>query len=290
MKICLSCTHQFEQKNWQCPNCGWSPKNHSGHYLLREHGEDGTIEGYRDEYFAPLAEVEKGHFWFEARNRILLWALRRFFPDISSLLEIGCGTGFVLSAIRGAFPAVELSGAEYYARGLSFAASRVPTATFYQMDARSMPFEAEFDIIGAFDVIEHIKEDEHVLSEMFRAVKPGGGIVLTVPQHPSLWSVADVYKHHERRYARDELVEEVERAGFRTVYTTSFVTFLLPLMLLSRLKQDKAEGTPDRLTELKINRLANTILSNIMRTEVFFIHREVSFPVGGSMLLVARKD
>ena len=189
MKRCPNCHERFESADWHCPSCGWQPRHQDGHTLLVEHEQD--ISGYKGEYFAPLAAVEAGNFWFEARNRVIVHALRRYFPHMRSFLEIGCGTGFVLQAVHAAFPQAAISGAEYYAQGLQFAQSRVPDAAFYQLDARAMPFEAEFDVIGAFDVIEHIKEDEQVLSQMFQAITPGGGIALTVPQHRWLWSVAD---------------------------------------------------------------------------------------------------
>ena len=51
----------------------------------------------------------------------------------------------------------------------------MPEARFFQMDARNIPFENEFDVIGVFDVLEHIEEDEIVFSQIFRAVKSGGG-------------------------------------------------------------------------------------------------------------------
>jgi SAM-dependent methyltransferase len=172
---------------------------------------------------------------------------------------------------------------------LTFAQQRVPSAAFYQLNALSMPFEDEFDVIGAFDVIEHIKDDERVLSQMFQGVKPGGGIALTVPQHRFLWSVADVYKHHERRYERSELIEKVERAGFRVAYATSFVSLFLPVMLLSRLKQNSAEETPDRLTEINIGRTVNKILNPVMRFETSLIKSGVNWPAGGSLLLIAKK-
>ncbi len=288
MKICTACGQRFDGGDWTCPHCAWSPRAHNGHLLLAEH-ENG-VEGYKGEFFSPLAEIEDGHFWFEARNRLIVWALRRYFPQMRSFLEIGCGTGFVLAAVSRAFSQTQLAGAEYYAEGLSFAQKRVPQADFYQLDARAMPFEAEFDVIGAFDVIEHIKEDEQVLTGMYRAVKPGGGLALTVPQHHFLWSVADQYKHHERRYERAELVEKVTRAGFKVAYTTSFVSLLLPMMLLSRLRQSRAKEIPDRMTELKINRLTNSVLNSVMRVETAFIQNRLRFPAGGSLLLIARKD
>lgn len=286
MKICPN-QHRFAEAGWRCPVCGWQPPQHDGYTLLAEH--PGGISGYKGEYFAPLAAVEHGNFWFEARNRVIIAALRQHFPHLRSFLEIGCGTGFVLQAVRSAFPQADISGAEYYAQGLAFARQRVPDAAFYQLDARAMPFEAEFDVIGAFDVIEHIKEDEAVLAQMYTAVQPGGGIVLTVPQHRWLWSVADTYKQHERRYERDELCAKVERAGFRVVATTSFVSLLLPAMLASRLVQNRADQPPDRMTEFQIGPAANRLFDAVMRLETGLINRGLRFRLGGSRLLVARK-
>lgn len=287
MKRCPNCHERFESADWRCLSCGWQPLQQDGHTLLVEH-EQG-ISGYKGEYFAPLAAVEAGNFWFEARNRVIIHALRRCFPHMRSFLEIGCGTGFVLQAVRAAFPQAAISGAEYYAQGLRFAQSRVPDAAFYQLDARTMPFEAEFDVIGAFDVIEHIKEDEQVLAQMFQAVKPGGGIALTVPQHHWLWSVADEYKQHERRYERGDLMAKVERAGFKVAYTTSFVSLLLPAMYASRFMQNKAEERPDRMTEFNIGGTANTLFNTVMQAETALIGRGLRFRLGGSRLMIAQK-
>lgn len=71
-----------------------------------------------------------------------------------------------------------------------------------QMDARAIPAEAVFDLIGAFDVIEHIEEDEAALAAIHRALAPGGVAIIAVPQHPWLWSEADDVAHHARRYSR----------------------------------------------------------------------------------------
>lgn len=293
MKTCPNCHHEMNDMHWQCSNCTWSGQQNGTYISLLTDENQLEITGYRDEFFAPLAAIEAEHFWFQARNRIIVWALKTYFPHIQNFLEIGCGTGFVLSGIHRAFPDLHLSGAEYYPSGLSFAQSRVPDATFYQLDARAMPFEHEFDVIGAFDVIEHIKEDELVLSEVFKALKPGGGVLLTVPQHKFLWSVADEYKHHERRYARQELVDKLRSAGFEVVHATSFVTFLLPVMYLSRLTQNtykqQSDNVPDRMTELDISPLANSLLKPVMRVEIAAIQRQVRLPMGGSLLIVARK-
>ena len=142
--------------------------------------------------------------------------------------------GFVLTAVRENFPQVRVAGSEVFREGLAFAANRMPSTELLQMDARKMPFVAEFDVIGAFDVLEHIEEDQGVLQQMRAAVKPGGGIIVTVPQHPWLWSGMDDYSFHKRRYTRAELTNKVKRAGFSPVWTTSFVTLLLPALMISR--------------------------------------------------------
>ena len=101
-----------------------------------------------------------------------------------------------------------------FLEGIDFANARVPDADLFQMDARQIPFREEFDVIGAFDVFEHIDQDQTVLEQMHAAVKPGGGIIVTVPQHRWLWSMVDEYSFHRRRYRRMELLQKVKAAGF----------------------------------------------------------------------------
>jgi SAM-dependent methyltransferase len=247
-------------------------------------------EGFRAEYFQMLAPLEAGNFWFRARNRLIVWALRRHFPDADTLLEIGCGTGYVLSGIASALPALRLSGSEIFSNALGFAASRVPRARLFQMDARRIPFENEFAVVGAFDVLEHIAEDEAVLAQMHRAVAPGGGILLTVPQHPFLWSHQDEVACHVRRYEASELTRKVRQAGFSVLRATSFVSLLLPLMLASRWRKRKPDATFDALDELRIGGAVNAALEVMLDVERALIRAGLSFPLGGSLLVVARKD
>ena len=94
---------------------------------------------------------------------MLCWALEHYFPDATIFFEIGCGTGFVLVGIGKALPRLTLGGGEVSSVGLRLAADRVPGVDLFQMDARQIPFENQFDVIGAFDVLEHMGDDELVL-------------------------------------------------------------------------------------------------------------------------------
>lgn len=246
-------------------------------------------EGFEPEYFGKLAELEAGNFWFRSRNRLLIWALRHYFPKATSFMEIGCGTGFVLSGIRQAFPDLDLSGSEIFSAGLSFAAQRLQGVELCQMDARRIPFREEFDVIGAFDVLEHIEEDEEVLSQIHQATRAGGGIMVTVPHHPFLWSALDEQARHVRRYQTRELRKKVERAGFRVLRITSFVSLLLPALIISRLKLRQSGKVPDN-SELTAGPLINTAFEKILDVERMIIRAGLSLPAGGSLLVIARRN
>ena len=93
---------------------------------------------------------------------------------------MGCGTSFVLSGVSNKYPNLVLSGSEILLAGLSHAAKSIPSEHLMQMDARKAPLIDEFDVIGAFDMLEHIEEEETVLKQLHDAIKPSGVLLLTV--------------------------------------------------------------------------------------------------------------
>ncbi len=291
MKVCGACGSARCSDAWVCDDCGSRPEVVDG---FNAFAPSLAIEnsGFREDYFGELAALEARSFWFRARNDLIVWAMRTYFPDCQRFLEIGCGTGFVLSGIRSAFPSAELSGSEIFSAGMAFAAKRVPSAQFYQMDARNIPFRDHFDVIGAFDVLEHIESDEAVLEEVGKALRPGGGVLMSVPQHPALWSPQDEHSFHVRRYTSTGLRRKLEAAGFEIVRMTSFVSLLLPMMLAARLRarESDPEAPFDVIAELRQPRAVNIALEAVMTIERILIRHGMSFPAGGSLLVVARKS
>lgn len=288
MKICQKCHNSFDSSDWLCPACGFFPRKANGFVIFDPEGSNSDA-GFNPDLFEELFELEAGNFWFRVRNRIIAWSLEKYFPAKKEFLEIGCGTGFVLANLEKEIAGMKFYGSELHAAGLAYAERRLERSVLWQMDARKIPFKEHFDVIGAFDVLEHIKDDQKVLEQIFQALRPGGGVVLTVPQHPVLWSMADEHAHHERRYKSRELQNKVKNAGFEILRTTSFVSFLLPLMMVSRFMQRASREDHDPLGELKINRLLNAVLERILEFESLLIRKGVSFPFGGSLLLVAQK-
>jgi SAM-dependent methyltransferase len=246
--------------------------------------------GFKASYFSELAELEKANFWFQKRNELIIWALNKYTPHFESFLEIGCGTGFVLTGISNNFPSAQLNGSEIFIEGLGFAAKRLPSVNLIQMDARQIPFINEFDVVGAFDVLEHIKEDELVLNQFHKALRPDGMIILSVPQHPWLWSAVDEYALHERRYTEKEILDKLIAAGFRIIRSTSFVTTLLPAMAISRTFQKHKSKKFESTTELNINPILNSIFAQLLNIEISGIKIGMSYPAGGSRLVIAKKS
>ena len=238
--------------------------------------------------FSYLSSAESRHGWFRARNQIIISILKNKVRGVRNFLEVGCGTGYVINGIAKAFPTLELEASEYFEDGLVFARQRVPhQCRFRQLDATNMSEVNVYDCIGSFDVIEHIDADECVLANFNRALRTGGYLLLTVPQHPWLWSAADGYAHHLRRYTSSELRSKVLNAGFRIDYCTSFVSLLLPLMALQRFSSRNQDYNPD--DEFKINPVLNSALYLVMQIELTLLRFGLRFPSGGSLLLLARK-
>ena len=289
MIICPSCSASNSNLKVACPKCGFLPEKIDGFCAFAPKlAHKGG--GFKASYFSDLARLEDANFWFRSRNHLILWALKAYCPNFSSLLEIGCGTGYVLSGISKQFPHAIIHGSEIFTAGLGFAASRLPSVNLMQMDARNVPFVDEFDVIGAFDVLEHIEEDELVLAQVHAALKPQGVMLLTVPQHTWLWSSVDEHACHVRRYAALDLHQKIESAGFQILRSTSFVTTLLPAMMVSRFLQKKVTNESfDATAELKIHPWLNRLFEVMLGAELSMIRNGLNFPLGGSRLVVARK-
>jgi SAM-dependent methyltransferase len=246
-------------------------------------------ENFPAESFEKLFELEEQSFWFRSRNKVILWAINNYCSDFHSLLEIGCGTGFVLNAIRKEFLNAQVSGSEIHSNGLAYASIRLPGVELMQLDAQKLPFVDEYDVIGAFDVIEHIKEDELVLKNIYNGLKPNGVCLITVPQHMWLWSDVDKDSLHQRRYSAAELHAKLKKVGFEIVKSTSFVSLLIPLMLLARKSAKTSHRKRSPRVGLGLPPTLNKLMLFVMNIEFMLIKVGISFPIGGSRLVVAKK-
>ena len=257
------------------------------------HAEDG----YPTEAFALTDHVASSSFWVRSRNRLFLAFFRKYLrsterPDV---LEIGCGTGNFIGELS-QDTRYRITGSEVYLAGLRYARMRRPDLHFIQMDAQRIPFESEFDAVGAFDVIEHIDDDVTALANIRKALKPGGVAFISVPQYRFMWSELDELVHHKRRYSKTELCDKVEAAGFKVSFCTSFVCILFPLMLckrlISRVRKPSAGGIHRSKLERHVSlpSTLNIVFDGLMRIDEILIRSGISLPFGGTLVVVARAE
>lgn len=273
---------------WRCPLCDHVIEQQSNIPMLAPELAD-TLTGFDPALFAAVVDIEASHFWFVARNELIVGLADRFFPQARRFLEIGCGNGGVLRAMSASRKWDRVVGTDLHPTGLSSARSRLPHGVeFAQMNALAIPAVAAFDLIGAFDIVEHVADDERVLRAIHRALCPGGSTIIAVPQHPWLWSHADDVAHHERRYRRGELEAKLRRNGFEIISSLSFTAVLLPLLLASRLKARFSSNEQDLDRERTINPTINAALLAILRAEVRLSLAGLRWPMGGSRVVLAR--
>lgn len=287
MRLCLKCNAGFENNNWVCPICDSSPELINGFpaFALAMAVDN---DGLDSEAHHRLEKLQQHSFWFRVRNGLIQDVIKRHFSNANDLMEIGCGSGFVLQGIRSVLPSARITATEIYLNGLCYAAQKVlAPCEFLQVDARQLPFKAEFDLVGAFDVLEHIEEHELVLENVLNSLKSGGGVIFTVPQHPWLWSKVDEHACHKRRYKRKELSSMLLDLGFEILQDTSFMFFLLPLMYAQRI-MCSLKKSYDPSAELSLPKITDKIFGKVLAFERYLIQRGLSFPIGGSRLIAAR--
>lgn len=233
-----------------------------------------------------MNELEATHWWFVARRSIIASLVERHLPTGpgSRILEAGCGSGGNLQML-GQFGQVDAfeydGGAREHAKdksGLDIRFGALPD---------QLPFDdRRYDLIGLFDVLEHVEADTASLSALASRLDTSGKILVTVPALPFLWSKHDVRHHHFRRYTRASLTEAARQAGLKVSYCSYFNAFLFPLAVTARaIKRLTGSETPDdRLPPAWLNATLTRILGAERR-----LLRGIRFPIGLSLAAVLEK-
>lgn len=261
-----------------------APRQIDGFEVHAPHLADGH-DGFADDGHDRLDPVEDRHFWFRRRRSLIAHLIATRVPDATSFCEVGCGNGSVLAHLATTLPDLRLCGVDASLAGLRHARRRLPPGTrLLQADATDLPLTGEFDAAGVFDVLEHLDDDEAVLHSLHRALRPGGRLFITVPQHPWLWSWVDDASHHRRRYRRCELVARLRGAGFAVEHCTSYLVWLMPTLLLTRRRR------PDDIQQaLELSPLADRFCDLITGGELLLTRFGWDHRWGGSLVAVARR-
>ena len=294
MLCCPNCRNPLEQldEGYFCRSCARSfPIIDGIPSFVDQYVTAGSFDASAFEF---LFEMEQKHFWHVGRREIILDVLRRDIPDLagSRMLETGCGNGNILWYLKQ--NGINIEGGDIFLEGLNFCRKRAGSVALYQINILALPFNDKFDVIGAFDVLEHIDDDKKALAEMSRTLKSEGNLILTVPAHRFLWSYFDEASSHKRRYSKLEMVTKLEQAGFAVKKASYYMFFLFPLLAAIRLignarhRRDNRKINVKSSLEVRTVPVVNEVFLGLLRLERFLL-RYFDLPFGTSLLVLAEK-
>ena len=215
--------------------------------------------------------------------------IQKYIDKSASIIEIGAGTGNVARFfIQEGYTNVSVG--EMHLNGLKYAKG-YGIKECYQFNLLNTPFENEFDVVCMFDVLEHIKDDNLALQNIYKSLTKKGNIVLTVPSHNWLWNRDDAIAGHKIRYTRKQLVEKLEKNGFEVITARYFFIFIAPLLYLRTIlnKDDKSDIKEEEYSnDISMHPLLSNILLLISRVENK-INNYLPNLFGGSLFIIARK-
>jgi SAM-dependent methyltransferase len=234
--------------------------------------------------YQQMAELDQRHWWYRARREVLAALIQREvpLPAKARILEIGCGTGHNLEMLGrlGRVDALELDD-EARAIAEKRLGRKAMSAPLPELSGVK---DRHYDLIGAFDVIEHIDDDAAAVASIAAKLKKGGTFVMTVPAHQWMWSAHDVVNHHRRRYSKKALKRLIEGSPLRLQKVGYFNSLLFPLAVAERLAS-KLRGKDDADVKLPPAPL-NSALESTFRAERHLVGR-LPLPPGLSLFAVA---
>lgn len=234
-----------------------------------------------------LYAVEQSHWWYVGRRRIIAGFVEEICKGVKDpparILDVGCGTGANLLLLS---KFGDAEGVDISEDALAFCRERGLDKVTHGA-AEELPYEdGMFDLVTAFDVVEHMDDDVAGLREMRRVLRPGGRVLLFVPTFMFLWGVQDDVSNHRRRYRLPELRRVLDQAGFEVERSTyANITFFAPILMVRQFMRLTGLKTD---TENTINVPAlNGVFGWFLGTESTIL-RHMNLPFGVSGLCVAR--
>jgi len=244
-------------------------------------------------FYQEYYNLEREGWWFKARLSILESYCKKIInhPEMR-ILNVGAATG-ATSEMLSKFG--EVTSLEYDEFCCKFLKEKTGIEAI-NASLTDLPFEDDsYDIICAFDVIEHIEDDIKAIEEIHRVLKPNGKYLLTVPAFQSLWSNHDVINHHYRRYRKNQFNKLIVNNKLKINYSTYFNFWLfIPISIvrfilnnIPRKKNSDSTGSDNEI--MQSSKIVNGILYRIFYSEKFLLKLNIKFPFGVSILTIGSK-
>ena len=227
--------------------------------------------------------LDDDYWWYAARADLLQAALAPYAVGSGLALDLGSADGPSAAWLRQA--AARIVSLDIDPRGLG--------AGGVCGSARQLPFaDATFDLVSAFDVIEHCEPEQEALAEVRRVLRPGGRFLMSVPAYQWAWSDFDVANGHYRRYTRERAVAALHEAGFSLDRATYGFAAVFPAFAAERvarrvLRRGEA-GPVDIVTVPSVSRPVHHALLGLCRLDQTLLRR-IDLPFGSSVFTAATR-
>lgn len=236
--------------------------------------------------YQEMYDVENLHWWFRARRDILISLILKYLSK-GCVLDIGCGTGFILEPLETQYISkYETWGIDISEIAIQFCQEKGLTQVIQGILENNVLPEHYFDLIMFLDIIEHLEHDLSALTQAKHYLKFQGQILITVPAYQFLWSAHDEIHCHKRRYTKKQIIKLLYQSGYEVVFISYFNTFLFPLIAIARLIGNLLNR--HHTSDVKLpSALVNHVLYQVFRSEKN-LFPNLSFPFGVSLVCLAR--
>ena len=242
------------------------------------------------EYVQQYAKLEKEHWWFVVRQKIILQFLKKYVTEKPiSILNIGAAGGASTEWLSLFGNVVSVETEPFFIEHL-----KEKQLNVVESSVINMPFtDDSFDLVCALDVMEHVEDDTAALKEMKRVCRPGGMICITVPALKILWGQHDVVNGHYRRYKKNDLVYLGDSFPLLKKMEISYFNSLLFLPILaarkiSNLFSNDKNNIQSDFSRYKTTGFIGHLCKIIFSTELSLL-RFIHFPGGASLIAVWKK-
>ncbi len=233
-----------------------------------------------------MSYFEDFYWWHVGRQYIVKEQIRNRGKTIHSILNIGCGTGGLVSTLE---QFGEVFNADVASEALEFCRDKGIKNLSQIIDGKLDFPDNSFDLIVATDVLEHIEDDELALKEWRRVLKPSGILLLTVPAYQWLWSAHDDALCHKRRYTAAGLHMKVRRAQFKVSKRSYCIVFSFPLIVAYRLFASMLKRSDAESSYVVLPSIINSFFVMLLYLEAK-LTRYINFPFGTSVLMCVYKS
>lgn len=219
------------------------------------------------------------YWWYRARAELLQVILASFAGSPSRVLDVGSADGPSVGWLRGR----QRVQVDVDPRGLT-------PGSGVRGSALALPFaDRSFDVVGAFDVLEHCEPEKTAIDELARVLDVGGRLLLSVPAYEWAWTEHDVRAGHYRRYTRRRLLDTVQGAGLEVQRCTYMFGAVFPLFAAERLARRLRRASPEGAQTLpSVSSTTDRALMRLCALDRRLLRR-VDLPFGSSVVVAATR-